>query len=93
MNLRLPLFNVVVFNVRSFHSTRRIFGKQAKDKILNLLFTMPKDTSHIPRLQSERTAKKISKVRYPPGTVTLQVLGSGVRGSPRSLYLFTDQSW
>ncbi len=93
MTLRLPFLNVVVFTVRSFHISGHTFGKKTKDKLLNLLYTMPKDTSHIPRLQSERTAKKISKVKYPPGTVTLQVLGSGVRGSPRALYLFTDQSW
>lgn len=54
---------------------------------------MPLEKSHVARLQSERQAKKVTKVKYPPGTVTLQVLGSGVRGAPKSLYMFTDQSW
>lgn len=53
---------------------------------------MPLEKSHVARLQSERQAKKVTKVKYPPGTVTLQVLGSGVRGAPKSLYMFTDQS-
>jgi hypothetical protein len=83
----------VAFTVRSFHSNQKVFSDRGKDRLLNLLITMPKDTSHVARLQSERQAKKISKMKYPPGTVTLQVLGSGVRGAPRSLYMFTDQSW
>jgi hypothetical protein len=92
MNFRFSLLNVA-FTVRSFHSNQKVFSDRGKDRLLNLLITMPKDTSHVARLQSERQAKKISKVKYPPGTVTLQVLGSGVRGAPRSLYMFTDQSW
>jgi hypothetical protein len=92
MNFRFSLLNVA-FTVRSFHSNQKVFSDRGKDRLLNLLITMPKDTSHVARLQSERQAKKISKMKYPPGTVTLQVLGSGVRGAPRSLYMFTDQSW
>ena len=92
MNFRFSLLNVA-FTVRSFHYNQKVFSDRGKDRLLNLLITMPKDTSHVARLQSERQAKKISKVKYPPGTVTLQVLGSGVRGAPRSLYMFTDQSW
>ncbi len=93
MNFRFTLLNVVVVTVRSFHSNQKVFGDKNKNRVLNLLATMPKDTSHVSRLQSERQAKKITKTKYPPGTVTLQVLGSGVRGAPRSLYMFTDQSW
>lgn len=91
MNFRIA--NVIVCTVRSFHLSKRVLRENTKEKLLNLLHKMPKEMSHVPRLQSERQAKKISKVKYPPGTVTLQVLGSGVRGAPRALYLFTDQSW
>lgn len=93
MNFRFPVINVIVCSIRSFHLSRSVFKNSVKENLLNLLRKMPKDTSHVIRLQSERQAKKISKVKYPPGTVTLQVLGSGVRGAPRALYLFTDQSW
>lgn len=93
MNFRFSLLNVVVCTVRSFHHTQKLSGNKSNKNLLNLLTTMPKDKSHVARLQSERQAKKITKVKYPPGTVTLQVLGSGVRGAPKSLYMFTDQSW
>lgn len=94
MNICSSFFNVLVSPViRSIHSSRVVFGKDSNEKLLKLIDKMPKDTPHVAKLQSQRQAKKIAKVKYPPGTATLQVLGSGVRGSPRSLYMFTDQSW
>lgn len=68
-------------------------SNRSKTKLLDLLTTMPKEKPHIPKMQAERQQKKMTKVKYPPGIVTLQVLGSGARGAPRSLYIFTDQSW
>ena len=62
-------------------------------KLLNLLTEMPKDMKHIEMLQKQRQQKKLSKTTYPPGTVRLQVLGTGARGAARALYIFTDQKW
>ena len=62
--------------------------------LLDLLREMPKNTTeHIVRMQTQRQIKKVAKSKYPPSTVTLQVLGSGAKGAPTSLYIFTDQSW
>lgn len=53
---------------------------------------MPKDPKHI--LESQKQRKKIKEriSKYVPGKVTLQVLGTGAKGAPRALYVFTDQS-
>ncbi|KAF6198835.1 hypothetical protein GE061_006858 [Apolygus lucorum] len=53
---------------------------------------MPKESTHAITLKAQRLKIKEKGQKYPPGTVTLQVLGSGAKGAPRSLYLFTDQS-
>jgi len=54
---------------------------------------MPKDMTHVSELQKQRQAKKATKTAYPPSTVKMQVLGTGVNGAPRSLYIFTDVKW
>ncbi|XP_073945029.1 ribonuclease Z, mitochondrial-like isoform X2 [Choristoneura fumiferana] len=42
--------------------------------------------------QRQQISKKAEKYeKYGPSTVYLQVLGSGARGVPNTLYLFTDQ--
>ncbi|ODM99911.1 Ribonuclease Z, mitochondrial [Orchesella cincta] len=53
---------------------------------------MPKETVHVPVLKEGRKAKKETSGRYPAGIINLQVLGSGAKGAPRSLYVFTDQT-
>lgn len=61
-------------------------------KLLDILADMPKANS--PRIaEAQRQRQTISKKgnKYGPSTVYLQVLGSGARGSPNTLYLFTDQ--
>lgn len=50
---------------------------------------MPKNYSHHEALKEQRLARKQKLQKYIPGTVKLYVLGSGSKGSPKSLYLFT----
>lgn len=67
--------------------------KTDRSDILKLLKEMPKDMTHVSELQKQRQAKKATKTAYPPSTVKMQVLGTGVNGAPRSLYIFTDVKW
>lgn len=53
---------------------------------------MPKDPKHIVETQKQRIKIKEKLSKYVPGKVTLQVLGTGAKGAPRSLYMFSDQS-
>ncbi|XP_044272419.1 ribonuclease Z, mitochondrial isoform X2 [Tribolium madens] len=53
---------------------------------------MPKEKKHIPEAQKQRRKIKEKYSKYSPGKVTLQVLGTGAEGAPRSLYVFSDQS-
>lgn len=53
---------------------------------------MPKLVTHTIALKNHRQKLKEKGQKYSPGTVNLQVLGSGANGAPRSLYVFTDQS-
>ena len=53
---------------------------------------MPRNSKHIAEAQKQRIKIKEKAGRYIPGTVSLQILGSGAPGSPASVYLFTDQS-
>lgn len=47
---------------------------------------------HISCAQKVQMKIKERNQKYVPGTLTLQVLGSGAPGAPASVYLFTDQS-
>ncbi|XP_026683281.1 ribonuclease Z, mitochondrial [Diaphorina citri] len=47
---------------------------------------------HAQNLKFQRVKMREKSMKYVPGIVNLQVLGSGARGAPKSLYLFTDQS-
>lgn len=53
---------------------------------------MPKEQKHIPEAQIQRKKIKERISKYVPGRVTLQVLGTGAKGAPPALYLFSDQS-
>lgn len=57
-----------------------------------LLLKMPRNKTHIADAQKQRLRIKEKGARYVPGTVNLQILGSGAAGSPACVYLFTDQS-
>lgn len=81
------LFSWVVINssIRYYKS-----GSNSK-KLLEFLAEMPK--AHSPRIaEAQRQRQIILKKgnKYGPSTVYLQVLGSGARGAPNTLYLFTD---
>lgn len=72
---------------------QEIFAKFFSTKKLHdLLLTMPRDTTHTQVLKTQRVKLKEKSMKYSPGIVNLQVLGSGAKGAPTSLYLFTDQS-
>lgn len=53
---------------------------------------MPKEPKHIAEAQKQRRKIKEKLSKYVPGKVTLQVLGTGAKGAPRALYMFSDQS-
>lgn len=54
---------------------------------------MPKDTTeHVVRNQKHRIRIREKSKHYSPGTVNLQVLGSGARGTSSSIYLFSEQA-
>ncbi|CAH3997795.1 unnamed protein product [Pieris brassicae] len=53
---------------------------------------MPKsNTARIAEVQRQRQKNAKKGDKYGPSTIYLQVLGSGARGAPNTLYLFTDQ--
>ncbi|KAJ8965129.1 hypothetical protein NQ314_004354 [Rhamnusium bicolor] len=60
--------------------------------LLDILKNMPKEHKHIAEAQKQRKKIKERISKYVPGKVTLQVLGTGAKGAPRALYLFSDQS-
>ncbi|KAL3273587.1 hypothetical protein HHI36_015020 [Cryptolaemus montrouzieri] len=53
---------------------------------------MPKHPKHLGEIQNQRNKNKQKLSKFAPGKVTLQVLGTGTKGAPRSLYVFSDQS-
>lgn len=52
---------------------------------------MPRDSAHIKEAHKQRQRIKEKHSKYTPGTVNLQILGSGAPGTPACVYLFTDQ--
>uniref|UniRef100_A0A1B6FUU4 Zinc phosphodiesterase ELAC protein 2 n=1 Tax=Cuerna arida TaxID=1464854 RepID=A0A1B6FUU4_9HEMI len=75
-----------------FFKALRHFSSSDTDHLFNIISKMPKNTTHTVALKKHRQKLKEKGQKYAPGTVTLQVLGSGASGAPRSLYVFTDQS-
>lgn len=74
----------------SYHFRKARFF--SSNTLHDLLLKMPRDTTHTQILQTQRVKIKEKSMKYSPGTVNLQVLGSGAGGAPTALYLFTDQS-
>lgn len=70
----------------------RHYSKSVGIKLLKVLKAMPKEPKHIAEAQKQRKKIKEKYIKYSPGKVTLQVLGSGAKGAPKSLYVFSDQS-
>lgn len=82
--IKLIGVGAILFNCNSKSS--RYFSKQY------FSLKMPKPVTHTIALKNHRQKLKEKGQKYSPGTVNLQVLGSGANGAPRSLYVFTDQS-
>lgn len=71
----------------------RFFSKNRNiNNLRKLLVDMPREKNHILEAQKQRSRIKEKSSKYIPGTVNLQVLGSGAPGSTASVYMFTDQT-
>lgn len=82
------LFSSRVVSKRSI----RGYSSNSTKKLLEFLADMPKATSaRIAEAQRQRQQITKKSEKYGPSTVYLQVIGSGARGAPSTLYLFTDQ--
>ncbi|XP_045521029.1 ribonuclease Z, mitochondrial isoform X3 [Pieris brassicae] len=86
---KLYLFTKVVrckFLNNAYYSTK------GNNRLLDILANMPKsNTARIAEVQRQRQKNAKKGDKYGPSTIYLQVLGSGARGAPNTLYLFTDQ--
>lgn len=51
-----------------------------------------KQKTHIASAQKQIQKAKERSQKYIPGTISLQILGTGAKGTPSAVYLFTDQS-
>ncbi|KAJ6648448.1 Ribonuclease Z, mitochondrial [Pseudolycoriella hygida] len=65
--------------------------KLSNKELQKMLLQMPRDTKYVSETQKQRLKIKERCKKYIPGTVNVQVVGSGSLGSPASVYLFTDQ--
>ncbi|KAM3964340.1 ribonuclease Z [Aphomia sociella] len=87
------MYGKSVFRCRvvSYVSVRNYKNNNTK-RLLEFLAEMPKvNTPRITEAQRQRQNISKKSEKYGPSTVYLQVLGSGARGAPNTLYLFTDQ--
>ncbi|XP_052759538.1 ribonuclease Z, mitochondrial isoform X3 [Galleria mellonella] len=83
--------SVLRCRVVSYISLRH-YKKNNTKKLLEFLAEMPKvNTPRISDAQRQRQHISKKSEKYGPSTVYLQVIGSGARGAPNTLYLFTDQ--
>lgn len=78
-------------SVKQLHSKPR-FKSSSVHNLNQILIKMPREVTHTAALKKQRLKLKEKSQKYTAGTVTLQVLGSGAYGAPRSLYMFTDQA-
>ncbi|XP_060521936.1 ribonuclease Z, mitochondrial isoform X2 [Cylas formicarius] len=53
---------------------------------------MPKDREYIASIQKGRIKIKQKNAKYAPGRVSIHCLGTGAKGAPKAMYLFSDQS-
>nr|CAD7441864.1 unnamed protein product [Timema bartmani] len=83
---------IAIFNKLKSSVPIKILKYSQSSNLHKLLINMPKDAKHTVELQKQRQKLKVKGQKYVPGTVTLHVLGSGAKGAPKSLYVFTDQS-
>lgn len=57
-----------------------------------MIMSKAKQQKHIFTAQKQLQKAKERSQKYVPGTINLQILGTGAKGTPASIYLFTDQS-
>ena len=77
----------------TFFFAGRLVGRfHYSTNILELLREMPKEPKHLPLLTKQRQERKARVAKYQPANVNLQVLGTGDRGAPRSLFVYTDHT-
>lgn len=88
----MSIINQRSLNITVRTSFCRLYSKFTKSNLKKILETMPKEPKHIVEAQRQRLKVKEKFQKYIPGKVTLQVLGTGAEGAPKSLYMFTDQS-
>lgn len=93
-SLRSTIFIVVKENLIGAGGLLFNCKSKSSDNFSKQYFSlkMPKPVTHTIALKNHRQKLKEKGQKYSPGTVNLQVLGSGANGAPRSLYVFTDQS-
>jgi hypothetical protein len=90
--MELLISKALLGKVKSVHFNCIKLYCSKRHNLKELLLTMPRDASHTAELLKQRQKLKEKGQKYVPGVVSLQVLGSGAKGAPRSLYVFTDQS-
>ncbi|XP_045476586.1 ribonuclease Z, mitochondrial isoform X2 [Harmonia axyridis] len=83
--LTLTYRNVTLPLLRNIYKTSSFDNNKSN-------FIMPKNPKHLKEIQKQRLKSKEKSTKYVPGKVTLQVLGTGAKGAPRSLYIFSDQT-
>ena len=90
----MKLFNLPNLSEEIFWYLLALQSLFRNPQSLFLLKEMPKDMTHVNNeLHQQRQTKKFSKTAYPPSKVEMKVLGTGVNGAPRSLYIFTNLKW
>ena len=96
MSKFLTSVRYLVIGVRFYgkgKSGRELGSRFSKQKGLqDLLLGMNTKAAHVPAMKAARKAKQENTPKYPAGVITLQVLGSGAKGAPSSLYIFADQT-
>ncbi|XP_059059090.1 ribonuclease Z, mitochondrial [Achroia grisella] len=87
------MYGKTVFRCRLVsYISLRCYKTNNNKKLLEFLAKMPKvNTPRISEAQRQRQHISKKSEKYGPSTVYLQVIGSGARGAPNTLYLFTDQ--
>ncbi|XP_049817981.1 ribonuclease Z, mitochondrial isoform X2 [Aethina tumida] len=88
----MPVFPNLLYSRLSLVHFIRSYATVDRTNLYKLLAKMPKEPKHIAEAQKQRNKIKEKYAKYVPGKVTLQVLGTGAKGAPRALYMFSDQS-
>lgn len=81
------------YNQSSAYIHRCWYSSSISKEINQILKQMSKLPGHDAILRREQSKlKRKAQKQHPPGKISIQVLGTGARGGPASIYLFTDQT-